>query len=118
MEDFMKKQRQLARYNELLAKRDSLNQELIDVHNELTLINNLQKPFVSNVSAYSGHYSMQYETEDKARKKLKEYASKTYFKNGLNYGVYLYKWNEDGTKTLLESIPMGHKDFKPNLDKF
>lgn len=115
MEDFMKNQRQLAKYNELITKRDNLKQELIDVENEITLINNLQKPYVANVSAYSGHYSLQFDTEDKARKKLKEYEGKQYFKNGLNYGVYLYKWNEDGTKTLLESIPMGRKDFKPNL---
>ena len=48
--------------------------------------------------------------------KLEEYASKKYFKNGLNYGVYLFKWNEDGSKELLEIIPLGNKNFTVNLD--
>ncbi|MGF0223933.1 hypothetical protein P5495_021360 [Bacillus velezensis] len=92
-----------------------LEEKLRDVESNITKINNMQKPYVANVSAYSGHYSMQFEKEEKAKKKLYEYASKRYFKNGLNYGVYLYKWNEDGSKTLLESIPLGRENFEPRL---
>ncbi|MES9681767.1 hypothetical protein ABWK22_02380 [Gottfriedia acidiceleris] len=99
----------------LLLRKSELENEIIDINKQLTIINNLEKPFVANVSAYSGHYSMQFKTEEKARKKLMEYASKQYFKNGLNHGVYLYKWNEDGTKTLLEVIPKGRRNFQPNL---
>ncbi|MCY8513729.1 hypothetical protein [Bacillus atrophaeus] len=100
---------------ELEKEKRVLEQKLEDVESEITLINNMQKPYVANVLAYSGHYSMQFEKEEKAKKKLYEYASKRYFKNGLNHGVYLYKWNEDGSKTLLESIPIGRENFKPNL---
>ncbi|PLS19476.1 hypothetical protein CVD28_03405 [Bacillus sp. M6-12] len=99
----------------LLLRKAELEKELQEVEHNLWLLNNLEKPFVANVSAYSGHYSSQFKTEQQARKKLKEYASKKYFKNGLNHGVYLYKWNEDGTKELLEVIPLGRKDFTPNL---
>lgn len=99
----------------LLTRKAALEEELVEIEKQLVWINNLEKPYVANVSAYSGHASMQFKTEEKARKKLEEYAGKQYFRNGLNYGVYLYKWNEDGTKTLLESIPVGRKDFKPNL---
>lgn len=101
---------------ELLIRKQNLELELLDIENQLEVIKNFEKPYVANVSAYSGNYSMQYKSEKNARAKLKEYATKTYFKNGLNYGVYLYKWNEDGSKTLLESIPLGRKDFEPNLD--
>lgn len=101
---------------ELLQKKESLESELVNVERQLVLLERLQKPYVANVSAYSGHYSMQFKKEEQARRKLSEYASKTYFRNGLNYGVYLYKWNEDGSKTLLESIPLGRKNFVPNLD--
>jgi phosphoglycerol transferase MdoB-like AlkP superfamily enzyme len=99
----------------LLLKKSELEKEMEEINKQLRIIENLEKPFVANVSAYSGHYSSQFKTEQQARKKLKEYASKTYFKNGLNHGVYLYKWNEDGTKELLEVIPLGKKDFTPNL---
>lgn len=97
----------------LLARKKELLQEINDIDEKLIVIENMEKPYVVNVSAYSGHYSMQFKTLDKAKKKLNEYAAKTYFKNGLNYGVYLYKWNDNGTKTLLESIPLGRKDFTP-----
>ncbi|MCY7948034.1 hypothetical protein P8891_06175 [Bacillus atrophaeus] len=100
--------------DELLEKRKKLLEEVKEIDNQLKVIENMEKPYVANVSAYSGHYSMQFKTEEKARKKLKEYESKSYFKNGLNYGVYLYKWNEDGTRDLLESIPVGHSWFKPH----
>lgn len=111
----MDKKALLERKEKFEQRKKELLESLSYVEDQLILINNLEKPYVANVSAYSGHYSMQFNSEEKARKKLKEYAGKQYFKNGLNYGVYLYKWNEDGSKTLLESIPKGLKDFKPNL---
>lgn len=98
-----------------MKRKIELEQELKNINKQLIQVENLEKPFVANVSAYSGHYSTQFKTEEQARKKLNEYKSKQYFKNGLNYGVYLYKWNTDQTKELLEVIPLGRKDFKPNL---
>lgn len=84
------------------------------IEREFERRNNLEKPYVAAISSYSGGGKMQFKTEEQARKKLKEYAGKTYFKNGLSYGVYLYRHNPDGTKTLLESKPMGTKDFRPH----
>lgn len=103
--------------DELLQRKTELENELKDIENKLYIIENLEKPFVANVSAYSGHYDMQFNTEDQARKKLNEYKSKLYFRNGLNYGVYLYKWNEDGSKTLLEYHPVGRDNFYPSSFK-
>ena len=98
----------------LLKRKSEIEEELRLINTQLTVIGNLEKPYVANVSAYSGNYSMQFKKEEQARKKLNEYASKKYFKNGLNYGVYLYKWNDDGTKTLLEVIPKGRENFEPS----
>lgn len=100
----------------LLKRREELEEEIVEIDKKLVRINNLEKPFVANVSAYSGNYSRQFKTEEQARNKLKEYAGKKYFKNGLNYGVYLFRWNEDGTRTLLEviSMPTGRKEFHPS----
>ena len=100
---------------ELEKQRESLQQQIHEISEKINTLTNLEKPYVANVSAYSGHYSMQYKTEEEARKKLDEYASKPYFRNGRNYGVYLYKYEEDGTRTLLETIPVGHKNFKVDL---
>lgn len=86
---------------DLLRKKAEHEKELEKIEEQLFHINNMEKPFVANVVAYSGHYSMQFKTEDQARKKYQEYKGKKYFKNGLNYGVYLYQYNPDGTKTLM-----------------
>ena len=102
---------------QLLNRKLEIESELEEIDQKLRIIKNLEKPYVANVSAYSGHYDMQFKTEEQARKKLNEYKGKLYFKNGLNYGVYLYKWNEDGTKTLLESIPVGRDNFYPSQFK-
>lgn len=95
----------------LLSKKHDLEQELQKVNKTLRHIENLEKPYVANVQAYSGHFSTKFKTEEKARKKLEEYAKKIYFKNGLNYGVYLYKYREDGTKEVLESMPINMRNF-------
>lgn len=90
----------------LLNKQYNLEKELETVNKQLSHIDNLENPYVANVVGYSGQFSTKFKTEEKARKKLKEYASKPYFRNGLNYGVYLYKYREDGTKEVLEAIPL------------
>jgi hypothetical protein len=98
----------------LIARKAELEKEIEEIEYKLEVMINMEKPYVANVSAYSGHYSMQFKTVEKAIEKLNEYASKQYFKNGLNYGVYLYKWNEDGSKTLIDYKSVGRKDFYPN----
>lgn len=100
---------------ELLGRKNELLDEIEEIDYKLYLLNNLEKPYVVELSSYSGGSKAQFKTEEKARKKLAEYKGKKYFRNGLTYGVYMYKWNEDGTKTLLEEIPMGRKDFKANI---
>lgn len=100
---------------ELLKRKVALQEEIVAIDDKIRILTNLEKPYVANVSAYSGHYEMQFKTVEQARKKLDFYYSRDYFKNGLNYGVYLYKHNEDGTKTLIENRPKGRKDFTPNI---
>ena len=100
---------------ETLQRKSILEKEIFELDKELVKLTNLEKPYVANVSAYSGHYSLQFATEEAARKKYVEYKSKKYFKNGLNYGVYLYKWEVDGTKTLIEETALGNKTFSSKI---
>ena len=88
----------------LLKRKNELEKELNEIEEKLFVLENLEKPYVANVSAYSGHYQTQFKTETQARKKLSEYAGKKYFKNGLNFGVYLYKWESDGSRIVAMSF--------------
>jgi hypothetical protein len=100
---------------ETLQRKSILEKEILEIDKELEKLTNLEKPYVANISSYSGHFSMQFATEDAARKKYEEYKSKKRFKNGLTYGVYLYKFEVDGTKTLLEETALGNKSFSSNI---
>lgn len=97
----------------LLSRKEELERELNLVEHQLTNIDRLEKPYVAVISSYSGGSSARFGSEKAARNKMNEYFSKKYFRNGLTYGVYLYKWNEDLTKTLLEVKPKATKDFYP-----
>lgn len=97
----------------LLSQKEEAEKELNRIDGELLKLDRLEKPYVAVVSAYSGTYSASFSKEEAARKKMNEYFGKRYFKNGLNYGVYMYKWNEDGSQTLLEVKPKATKDFYP-----
>ncbi|AGR46617.1 hypothetical protein vBBak6_064 [Bacillus phage v_B-Bak6] len=97
----------------LLAERQKIENELHRVDGKLLLLDRLEKPYVAEVSSYSGGGSMSFATEAAARNKMIEYYNKKYYRNGLNYGVYMYKWNEDGSQTLLEVKPKATKDFYP-----
>ena len=55
-------------------------------------LNKLLKPFVAVVYSYSGGGSMAFSGLDAATKKYEEYRSKKYFRNGLNYGVFLFEY--------------------------
>jgi hypothetical protein len=100
---------------EVLLRKSVLEKEIFELDKELVKLTNLEKPYVANISSYSGHFSMQFPTEDAARKKYEEYKSKKRFKNGLTYGVYLYKFEVDETKTLLEETALGRKTFTSNI---
>ena len=98
----------------LLKRKSEIEEELRLINTQLTVIGNLEKPYVANVSAYSGNYSMQFKKEEQARKNVDGYGSKKYFKNRFNYEVYLYKLNDNEKKTLLEVIPKGRENFEPS----
>jgi len=89
---------------ELLERKAVLEAELLDVNKKLDVIGMSEKPFESVVYGYSspGVSSTFWKTEAQARKKYEEYHSKTYFKNGLIYGVILRRNNADGTRTVLD----------------
>lgn len=100
---------------ELIVKREHLLEELNDINQKLNRIEELEKPYVAAISSYSGGGEMKCMTEAQARRKFEDYCGKTYYRNGLSYGTYLYRLNADGTKTLLDYQPMGRKDFYPPL---
>jgi hypothetical protein len=98
---------------QLIEKREELRERMNGVDEEIRRMECLEKPFVAAISAYSGGGETRYETEEQARKKFKEYCGKTYYRNGVSHGAFLYKYNEDGTKTLLDVHAMNQKDFFP-----
>lgn len=100
--------------NELFAKRTDLQNQLDAVNQEISVLESNEKPFVAAISSYSGGGSLTFKTEAQARKKYEEYCKKNYYRNGLSYGAYLYKNNEDGAKTLIDYKPMGHSWFYPD----
>lgn len=99
---------------ELEQKKEALTRQLNDINHQLKYIETLEKPYVACISSYSGGGQMAFKTETQARKKLEEYYGKKRFRNGLSYGVYLYRHNPDKTITLLEFRPMARKDFYPS----
>lgn len=80
----------------MIADHTTNHNELIEMANKqeeiISDLKKLLKPYVAAVSSYSGGGEMAFATLDKAENKYREYRSKTYFRNGLNYGVYLYQW--------------------------
>lgn len=101
----------------LLAKKEELQALIADVDKKLTYLDNMEKPYVACVQSYSGGGSAAFKTLAQAEKKLEEYRGKKYFRNGLNYGVYLYKYLEDGSKEMLQVIPLQKGHFRePNLN--
>lgn len=83
----------------LIERKAALEIELADITAKLTHIERMKKPWEAVASGYSGRFSTFWKTEEAARKKLAEYYGKTYFRNGLLYGVILIKHNEDGMIT-------------------
>lgn len=103
----------------LLAKKEELQALIADVDKKLTYLDNMEKPYVACVQSYSGGGSASFKTLAQAEKKLEEYHDKKYFRNGLNYGVYLYKHLEDGSKKMLKVIPLQKGHFRePNLNNY
>lgn len=103
---------------DLLDLKENLTRKLTDVEKRLTVLDNLEKPYVACVQSYSGGGKAAFKTLEQAEKKLEEYRGKKYFRNGLNYGVYLYKHLEDGSKEMLKVIPLQEHHFRePDLSR-
>lgn len=102
---------------ELTEKRADLIKEISNIDAQLEQIKQLEKPYVACISSYSGGGQAAFKTEKQEKIKLNEYANKDYFRNGLSYGAYLYKHNQDGSKTLLENRPINKSDFYPPMFK-
>lgn len=98
---------------QLLIQREQLLTKLQNLDQEISHLDNMEKPYVAAISSYSGGGKVSFKTEEQARRKFEEYCGKTYYRNGLTNGAYLYKHNHDGSKTLLEVKEMGRPDFYP-----
>lgn len=98
---------------ELEEGKGCLLKKLENVEDSLRLLTNLEKPFVTVVHTYSGdkHYYTNFKTLEQAVKKFDEMVKKKRFKNGLIYGVYVFKYNQGGTEELLKS-ERKHKSFR------
>lgn len=99
--------------NQLIFKRDQLLENINDINQELRRMEDMEKPYVAAISGYSGGGETRFKTEEQAQKKFQEYCKKTYYRNGLAHGAFLYKLNDDGSKFLIDSQPIGQKDFFP-----
>ena len=101
----------------LAAKKEELQALIADVDKKLTYLDNMEKPYVACVQSYGGGGSSSFKTLAEAEKRLEQYEDKQYYRNGLNYGVYLYKHLEDGSKKMLKVIPLQKGHFRePNLN--
>lgn len=99
---------------ELLARKAELEKELDIVEAQLLQIERNLKPYEAVASGYSGTFSTFFKTEEQARKKFEEYYGKTYFRNGLLYGVTLKRHNEDGTIDIIDWRAKEHRsNWKP-----
>lgn len=76
----------------LLSDLDIILSEKARVADQLRDCDKLLKPYVAEVKSYSGGGEMAFATLEKAEAKYREYMGKKKFRNGLNYGVLLYKW--------------------------
>lgn len=94
---------------DLLKRQSELEAELYETKAQLAEIELNEKPFEAVVFGYAspGRSSMFFKTEEKARVKYEEYRAKTYFRNGRVDGVALYRYNSDGTRTLIDSESKG-----------
>lgn len=95
----------------LLADLKFIQAEKDRVEVQLRDCDKLLKPYVAEVQSYSGGGEMAFAKLEKAEAKYREYRGKTYFRNGLNYGVLLYQWVvKDGeiVKELLDCEELSH----------
>lgn len=93
----------MSRARALREEKKQLEEQLDSINKRLAQIERLEKPFEAVVFGYAGRFSTFFKSEAQARKKMEEYLSKTYFRNGLLYGVQLRVRDEKGKSTLIES---------------
>jgi hypothetical protein len=91
---------------ELLKRKTELKAELKEITDKIAAIELSEKPFEAVLFGYSspGRSSMFFKTEEQARKKFEEYSAKSYFRSGRVDGTALYRYNLDGTRTLLDFV--------------
>lgn len=99
--------------SQLQMKQAQLRNELTRIEKELSLIESLERPFKAAISSHGGLGNVGFKTEEKARKKYEQYCKKYLYRGGTTHGAYLYKVNEDGSKTLLDYQPINTPDFYP-----
>jgi hypothetical protein len=99
--------------DQLIEKREQLRRNINNINQEIRGIEDLEKPYVAAISASNGGGETRFETEEQARKKLKEYTNKDIYRGGVSYGAFLYKYNDDGSKSLLDVQPITQDDFYP-----
>lgn len=99
--------------DQLIQQREQLRGKINNINDEIRRIEDLEKPFVAAISATNGGGETRYDSEEMARKKLEAYAKKEVYRGGISHGAFLYKDNEDGSKTLLDVKPIAQEDFYP-----
>lgn len=99
--------------DQLIVKREQLRENINGINREIRRIKELEKPYVAAISATNGGGETRFKTEKLARKKFEEYAKKDIYRGGASHGAFLFKYNDDGTKTLLDVQPIGKDDFYP-----
>lgn len=99
--------------DQLIEKREEHRISMNKINDEIRRLECLDKPFVAAISAECGGGETRCETEEQARKKFEEYCGKTHYRRGVIHGAFLYKYNEDETKTLLDVHPINKEDFFP-----
>ena len=101
----------------LLKEQEDLYVKLAKVDYQLEMLGNMEKPYVACVQSYSGGGSKQFDTYEKALAKMEEYRGKKMFRNGRNYGVYLYKHKLNGEREMLMEIPLNNYYITPIWNK-
>lgn len=99
--------------DQLIEQREQLRQNINSINQEIQRMEDLEKPFVAAISAFNGGGETRFETEELARKKFMQYGKMPVYRKGVSHGAFLYKYNDDGSKTLIDVQPIGQDDFYP-----
>lgn len=99
--------------NQLIHKRDELLDNVNDINQELRRMEDMEKPYVAAISGINGGGETRFKTEKEAQKKFREYCERSQYRNGVAHGAFIYMLNDDGSKFLIDSQPIGDENFFP-----